>query len=378
MGRSRWISLPRAEGIISRQAHADLPPESYERELGREGFYGPSTQMYHRHRPTGWSEVQGPLRPRAFDTRCIDRHSRSPWDATALLGNAHVKLRFWSSNASMDHLARNADGDELLFVHAGSGHLFCDYGHLAIREGDYVMLPRGTLWRIAQDESLLLLLLEATGDSYRLPEKGIVGEHAVFDPAMLDVPQIDDAFLAQQTEDAWQVRIKRHGLVTTVIYPFNPLDAVGWHGSLMAVRINWRAIRPLLSARYHVPPSAHTTFTSSRFVVCTFAPRPLETDPGALKVPFFHSNDDYDEVIFYHQGDFFSRDNIHPGMLTLHPAGITHGPHPQAFKTGAQAQRRETDEVAVMIDTRDALEVADLPEGVEWAGYVDSWKGGDT
>ena len=96
-----------------------------------------------------------------------------------------------------------------------------------------------------------------------------------------------------------------------------------------------------MSHRYHVPPSAHTTFVSDRFIVCTFCPRPIESDPGALKVPFFHNNDDFDELIFYHKGEFFSRDNIHPGMLTLHPSGITHGPHPKAFQTGLKAQRKE-------------------------------------
>ena len=374
MPRSHWITLPRVEGIASRQAHADLPAGTYERELGREGFYGPSTQMYHRHAPTGWGEVQGPLRPRALDTTRIDKTNDSPWDATPLLYNDHLGIRYWQSENAMDHLVRNADGDELLFVHQGSGELFCDYGHLAVSEGDYVMLPRGTMWRIANDHALSVIMIEATGDNYRLPEKGIMGHHAVFDPAMLDAPQIDDSFLAQQTEDTWRVCVKRQGQISTVTYPFNPLDAVGWHGSLLPVRLNWRAIRPLMSARYHVPPSAHTTFTSSRFVVCTFVPRPMESDPGALKVPFFHNNDDYDEVIFYHRGAFFSRDNIHAGMLTLHPAGITHGPHPKAFEAGRKAQRKETDEVAVMIDSREPLDVANLSEGVEWAGYVDSWK----
>ncbi|MGD8568591.1 MAG: homogentisate 1,2-dioxygenase, partial [Gammaproteobacteria bacterium] len=107
---------------------------------------------------------------------------------------------------------------------------------------------------------------------------------------------------------------------------------------------------------------------------CTFCPRPLESDPGALKVPFFHSNDDYDEVIFYHRGQFFSRDNIHPGMVTLHPSGLPHGPHPKAFETGDKGTHKETDEVAVMIDTRDAIQVDDLPDGVEWGEYVNSWK----
>jgi len=377
MAQSRWISLPRVEGTSSRQAHADLPTDTFERELGREGFYGPATQMYHRHAPTGWADVQGPLRPRALDTAHIEKFTTSPWLATELLANSAVNIRFWRSEADMNHLVRNADGDELLFVHQGEAELFCDYGHLSIREGDYVVLPRGTMWRIAHEAPVALLLVEASNDSYRLPDKGLVGGHAIFDPAMLDTPKIDAAFIAQQTEEPWQLQVKRRGQISTLSYPFNPLDAVGWHGSLLPVRINWRDIRPLMSARYHVPPSAHTTFVASRFVVCTFVPRPMESDPGALKVPFFHNNDDYDEVIFYHQGNFFSRDNIHPGMLTLHPAGITHGPHPKAFQAGQQALRKETDEVAVMIDSRDALELADLPTGVEWPGYVNSWQGGD-
>ena len=128
-----------------------------------------------------------------------------------------------------------------------------------------------------------------------------------------------------------------------------------------------------MSHRYHVPPSAHTTFMADRFVVCTFCPRPIESDPGALKVPFYHSNDDYEEVIFYHRGEFFSRDNIHPGMMSLHPSGITHGPHPKALATGQKAARKETDEVAVMIDTRDILNVAEEAEHVEWKEYLYSW-----
>ena len=372
----KYISFPRVEGLASRQAHADLPPDTFERELGKEGFFGPATHMYHRHPPTGWVDWEGPLRPRAFDLTRLNAEQASPWDADEILHNASVKIRFWRAPGRMDHLARNGDGDELLFIHQGEGDLFCDYGHLAVGAGDYVMLPRSTMWRLESREPVTALLIEATNASYTLPDKGMVGDHAIFDPAMLDAPAIDDTFIAQQTEEPWQVRVKKRGLISILHYPFNPLDVVGWHGILVPVRINWRAIRPLMSARYHVPPSAHTTFASSRFVVCTFAPRPMESDPGALKVPFFHNNDDYDEVIFYHRGEFFSRDNIHPGMLTLHPAGITHGPHPKALEVGNKSLRKETDEVAVMIDTRDALEVAELPEGVEWPGYVDSWKGG--
>ncbi len=372
------ISLPQSEGLASRQAHCDLPPGTYERELGKEGFFGPATHMYHQNPPTGWVAWDGPLKPRAFDLTRLVPVSDSPWDAAEILTNAQMRMRFWTCTAPMDHLVRNGDGDDLLFIHAGAGHLFCDYGHLELREGDYVVLPRGTLWRLEPTTPVQALLIEATNDSYRLPDKGILGPHAIFDPAVLDMPRIDDAFRAQQGPHTWRVVIKRRNALSTVTYPFNPLDAVGWHGTLMPVRLNWRDIRPVMSHRYHLPPSVHSTFVASRFVVCTFVPRPFETDPGALKVPFFHNNDDFDEIIFYHRGKFFSRDNIHPGMVTLHPCGFPHGPHPKALQNAFSPKSGETDEVAVMIDTRDAVDIAPAADGVEWTGYVDSWRGAPT
>jgi homogentisate 1,2-dioxygenase len=371
----KWISYPHLEGETSRQAHCDLPPGTYEREVGKAGFYGPATHFYHRHPPTGWSDFQGPLRPRAFDANALRCADHSPWSAVALLSNPYCRIRYWETARATDHLVRNADGDELLFVHEGGGELFCDYGHLSYRDGDYMLLPRGTLWRLQPASPTRLLLIEATGDSYRLPDKGLLGTHAIFDPALLEVPHIDAAFKAQRSETSWRVVVKRRQQFSTITYPFNPLDAVGWAGDLCAARINWRDIRPLMSHRYHLPPSAHTTLLARRFVVCTFCPRPLETDPGALKVPFYHSNDDFEEVIFYHRGEFVSRDNIHPGMITLHPFGCTHGPHPGAFKKGAEHARAATDEVAVMVDARDAFEIDAAASAVEWPGYVASWSG---
>lgn len=367
------VPVTKLEGKVSRQAHADLPDNTYERELGQQGFFGPATHMYHLHPPTSWESIEGPLKPRAFDTTRLDSITENPFDASSLLYNQHLAVRFWSTHQSMNHLVRNSDGDELIFVHDGQGELFCDYGHLGIGEGDYVLLPRGTMWRV-ETESLQALLMEATHCHYGLPEKGLLGEHAIFDPAVLQSPAIDDVFSDQRNESATDVIVKRQGQTSIIRYPFNPLDAVGWHGNLMPVKVNWRDIRPVMSHRYHIPPSVHTTFLTEHFIVCTFCPRPLESDPGALKVPFFHSNDDYDEIIFYHRGQFFSRDNIHPGMVTLHPGGLPHGPHPKAFETGHKGTRKETDEVAVMIDTRDAIQVGDLPEGVEWREYVNSWK----
>lgn len=369
-----WIKFPRVEGQASRQAHANLPSGTFEREMGKEGFFGPSTHFYHTHAPTGWSAFEGDLHPHAFDFTKADSDGTCPFTVKPLLKNSHCRISFWTTDIAMKHLVRNADGDVLLFVHDGEGDLFCDFGHLAYREGDYIMLPRSTMWRITPKTTSKFLMTEAINDSFRLPEKGLLGPHALFDPAMLDVPQINDTFKAQYSDNEWRVRVKRRDKFTTITYPFNPLDAIGWKGDLLPVRINWRDIRPIMSHRYHIPPSVHTTFVASRFVVCTFVPRPIESDPDALKLPFYHSNDDFDEFIFYHKGNFISRDNIHPGMTTLHPNGFTHGPHPNALKNAESRAGQMTEEVAVMIDTRDPLDITPEAAAVEWAGYADSWK----
>ncbi|ELX8648923.1 homogentisate 1,2-dioxygenase [Vibrio vulnificus] len=372
----KWITFPHREGACSKQAHADFPEEAiYEREAGRSGFFGPAAHFHHQHAPTGWVDWQGDLRPRAFDfTRVTSANQASPWSVPHLLHNHECKVRVWKTQTKMEFLARNADGDELLFIHQGKADLYCDYGHLSVEEGDYVMIPRSTNWRLEPSEAMFILMIENTDAAYSLPEKGLVGNHAVFDPAVLETPSINDQFKAQYSEQETRVEVKRHDSVSVITYPFNPLDAIGWHGDLSVVKLNWRDIRPLMSHRYHLPPSAHTTFVGNGFVVCTFVPRPIESDPGALKVPFYHNNDDYDEVLFYHAGDFFSRDNIEAGMVTFHPAGFTHGPHPKAFKAGQEYRKKFTDEVAVMIDTRHALTFAQELDSVENKEYVYSWR----
>ncbi|WP_332771662.1 homogentisate 1,2-dioxygenase [Phenylobacterium sp.] len=370
-----WIPVRAAQGAHSRQAHADMPAGTYEREISKEGFFGPAAFIHHPRPPTGWSDFEGPLRPRAFDLARLNEAQGSPWNAPVILQNAACEMRFWKLAQAMPGLARNADGDQLLFVHQGQGDLFCDYGHIAYEAGDYLYLPRGTMWRLSPAEPTAILMIQATNSHFTLPDKGLLGGHALFDPAMLDTPELNEAFKAHQAQDGkTTVAVKKRGEVSTVTYPYNPLDAVGWHGELAPVRLNVRHIRPVVSHRYHLPPSVHTTFVSDRFVVCTFAPRPFETDPGALKVPFFHNNDDFDEVLFYHAGDFFSRDHIEAGMMTFHPSGFTHGPHPKALKNMLSQPKAATDEYAVMIDTRDPLDVGEAASTVENPDYVNSWR----
>jgi homogentisate 1,2-dioxygenase len=377
MSRRNWIPVRGAGGRHSRQAHADMPDGTFEREMSKEGFFGPAAFFHHRLPPTGWSDFQGPLRPRAFDLTRLGLQPGSPWAAAAILRNAACEIRFWRPGGVQSAIARNGDGDTVLFIHRGNADLYTDWGRLAVEAGDYVYLPRGALWLVEPigASSFEALMIEATNAHFTWPERGLLGPHAFIDPAILTLPQMDDAFRTrQEAPGPWRIEIKKRAAVSTATYAYFPMDAVGWHGELAPVKFNVRDLRPVMSHRYHLPPSAHTTFVSDRFVVCTFCPRPFETDPGALKVPFFHNNDDYDEVLFYHAGDFFSRDNIHAGMLTFHPSGFTHGPHPKALTRMLSQPKPATDEYAVMIDTRDPLDVAPGAEALEWAGYVDSWK----
>jgi homogentisate 1,2-dioxygenase len=370
--RPQWI-----RGRTSRQAHADLPPGTVEEEHGREGFSGPASHLYRLRPPTGWTSVAGPLRPHALDA---NRLAGSPDGAdlpTWLLVNDDVRIGWWPRPpGTPDWFLRDADGDVLYLVHDGEGRLETEYGPLAYRAGDYLLVPRGTTHRVVPDGPTRLLAVEAVGGRIDLPDRGLLGRHALFDPAMLEVPEpepIDEA-------GEFPVRVTRGGDVTTVTYPHHPFDVVGWKGDLAPLRLSIDDFRPVVSPRYHLPPSAHTTFVGSGFagsgfVVATFAPRPLEEDPDVLRVPFFHRNIDVDEVIFYHRGEFFSRAGITEGMLTFHPAGIHHGPQPQAVeRSETRGPGGFADEIAVNIDARRPLHLTDVGAGISVEGYDRSWQ----
>ncbi|MGH9674848.1 MAG: homogentisate 1,2-dioxygenase, partial [Bryobacteraceae bacterium] len=257
---------------------------------------------------------------------------------------------------------------ELVFVHRGNGRVETDFGPLDFERGDYIVLPRAVTYRILPESGDNFFLIIQSKTEFEPPDKGLVGQHALYDPGVIVTPEpapiLDDS-------REWEVRIKSEDEISKVVYPFNPMDVVGWKGDYTAWKLNIRDVRPILSPRVHLPPSAHTTFVTGGAVVCTFLPRPLEEDPEAMRVPFFHRNTDYDEFIFYHDGDFFSRDNIRAGMCTLHPRGIHHGPHPKAL-AGHKA-RSHTDESAVMLDGLNPMKVLPAGEAVEWPDYWKSW-----
>jgi homogentisate 1,2-dioxygenase len=363
-GSPQWV-----RGEASRQAHVGLPAGTFEEEHGREGFSGPASHLYRRHPPTGWSRIEGPLRPHALDTRRLGAGDTPP-TGVVLLENDDLALGWHHQHATPEWFTRDADGDRCYFVHRGEGRVATEYGPLAFRPGSFVVVPRATTHRVEGDGVDALLVVAREG-SLRLPDRGLLGRHALFDPAMLDVPEPEPVDSGGEHE----VRVVRRGAVTSVVYPHHPFDVVGWKGDLAPVALHVDDFRPVVSARYHLPPSAHTTFVADRFVIATFAPRPFETDPDALRVPFFHRNVDYDEVIFYHSGEFFSRVGIDAGMLTFHPAGIHHGPQPGAL---ARAEQRgpggHAEEVAINVDARRPLTLTPAGEAIADPAYVRSWQ----
>src|SRR2546426_855939 len=219
-----------------------------------------------------------------------------------------------------------------------------------------------------QSSPVLFLIVE-TPEPVELPERGLLGHHAQFDRGVLTVPEPAPASEGEGRE--WEVQIKRNGEYTRVVYPFHPMDVVGWKGDLWVAKLNVRDFRPVISPRYHLPPSVHVTFQAGGMLISTFVPRPLESDPQALHVPFYHRNMDYDEVLFYHRGSFFSRAGIKSGMLTLHPQGIQHGPQPQAVEESKN--KGQTDEVAVMVESQRSFTVLPVLEPVELKDYALSW-----
>ncbi len=369
---------PLKKGKFASQAHVGLPEGTFEEEHGRKGFYGKSAHLYHTHPPTDWIRFEGKLRP-----HCLDLNKLQPTDQQdlegapiAFLGNDDVRLYVSRRSKPMPFYFRNADGDELLFVHRGEGVVETDFGPITFEAGDYIVIPRAVTYRVVPSTEDNFFLIVQSKTEFEQPEKGLIGQTSLYDPGIIVTPDPSPASGATAARsprgnDEWEVRIKSDDEYSKVFYPFNPMDVIGWKGDLTVWKINLRDIRPVMSHRAHLPPSAHSTFVTAGAVVCSFVPRPLEQDPDALRVPFFHRNTDYDEFIFYHDGDFFSRDNIRAGMCTLHPRGIHHGPHPKALAN--QHKKTQTDEYAVMLDGLNPIHVLPAGDNVEWKEYWASW-----
>lgn len=359
-----------------------------EQVFGTKGFSGIASILYHAHLPTQAADFapvcdarpellpEEPLRHRHLRTRGFAASGDPISGRSALLVNDDVSLGLCRPVEPMEYFYKNADGDDLLFVHEGTGRLETLFGTLPYREGDYLIVPRGTIYRVVADPGeTRMLVIESAASPIEPPrcyrnEYGQLLEHAPYCERDIRVPE------ALQTHDEagrWEVRIKARGRITAYVYDFHPLDVVGWDGYLYPWAMNIADFEPI-TGRIHQPPPTHQTFEARNFVVCSFVPRLLDYHPQAVPVPYNHSNLDSDEVLYYVNGSFGSRRDIEEGSLTLHPSGLPHGPQPGVAE--ASIGKTRTEELAVMLDTFRPLRLTRAAAELEDEGYAYSWRGG--
>ena len=383
-------NYPHKRGRYTNQAHVNVPLGTFEMEFAREGFFSEEVSHLYITKPaSNWKRIEGDLRPRAVDCRKIETaDSQDPnalptqlITAAVWCGKKTVSVFLSKRQERMPYIYKTIDGDEIYFVHDGYGRIETEFGVLEYERGDYIVIPRGCQYRVIPENDKTFMLILESKAPFQIPDRGMLGPHAIFDKGVVRLPDFD-APHERWEEDEYEVRIKRLGRQTRVWYDFNPLTAVaGWKGNLVPYVLNVRDIRPISMLNNHVIPTANTTFQSEDVLVTTFAPRVLGNDE-TLRVPFYHRNIDYDEFIFYHEGNFFSKAGIEPGMFTLHPAGIDHGPHPIAFERDkANMERLKAagqeyaigKSTAINFDSIHALFGQNDYKGAELDHYATSW-----
>jgi homogentisate 1,2-dioxygenase len=349
------------------------------------GFDGPMSTLYHAHLPTevsGWKDL-GSVKPEFLDDEALrHRHLKTAQltphgDAISgripLMGNQDC---LWSQALvaePMKDFYKNAEADEILFLHDGEGELQSMYGTLDVRPGDYVVIPRGTIWRLQLNSyPSRMIIIESNGPvttprRYR-NEYGQMLEHAPFTERDFRGP----SRLESHDERAEHtVIVKARGRHTAYTYPYHPFDVVGWDGYVYPVAFSIHDFQPI-TGQIHMPPPIHQTFLGHGFVICSFCPRELDYHPEAIKVPYNHSNVDSDEVLYYCNDKFGSRKGIEEGSITLHPLGIPHGPQPGAVE--ASFPHKRTEELAVMLDTFRPLKLTAQALALEDENYWKSWQ----
>jgi homogentisate 1,2-dioxygenase len=271
-----------------------------------------------------------------------------------------------------EYYYKNADADEMIFIHHGSGVLKTMYGSIPFGYGDYLIIPRGTIYQIRFNDQDNRLFIVESFSPIRFPKRyqskyGQLLENSPFCERDLRVPEN----LETHTQKGdFLVRTKKKGVLYNIHYGSHPFDVVGWDGCCYPYAFSIHDFEPI-TGRVHQPPPVHQTFEANNFVVCSFVPRLFDYHPQSIPAPYNHSNIDSDEVLYYVDGDFMSRKNVTRGMITLHPAGIPHGPHPGTVKKSLGA--KETKELAVMVDTFHPLMLTKQAIEIENEGYTESW-----
>ncbi|MFN9801481.1 MAG: homogentisate 1,2-dioxygenase [Bacteroidota bacterium] len=357
----------------------------YEQLFGTEGFHGMASLLYHVHRPTMIREVQSAVDAtpvaavdRNITPRMLKGFEVPPADdflesRKTLMFNNDLNIALAAPRASLrQYFYKNADADELIFVHKGSGTLRTFLGNLSFSYGDYLVIPRGMIYQIDFDTTDNRLLVVESFSPVLTPKRyrnhfGQLLEHSPFcerdirRPAQLETHDEKGDFL---------IRIRKENHLHDVLYASHPFDVIGWDGYNYHYAFSIHDFEPI-TGRVHQPPPVHQTFEAHNYVVCSFCPRLYDYHPQAIPAPYNHSNIDSDELLYYVDGDFMSRNHVDKGYISLHPGGIPHGPHPGAYERSIG--QKETLELAVMIDTFRPLKLTQLAVDIQDPSYVKSW-----
>ncbi|WP_396192494.1 homogentisate 1,2-dioxygenase [Flavobacterium sp.] len=357
----------------------------YEQLFGTEGFQGHSSLLYHVHRPTQVKDITKSysVEPKIAIGKNIKSLLLKGFELKpendfldsrkALLVNKDCTIGLAApKNSLIEYFYKNADADEMIFIHKGSGKLRTMMGNISFEYGDYLIIPRGMIYQIQFDtEENRLFYVESFAPFYTPKryknESGQLLEHSPFCERDFKLPT---ELETHDEKGDFLIKIKKEGMMHEVVYATHPFDVVGWDGYNFPYAFSIHNFEPI-TGRVHQPPPVHQTFETSTFVVCSFCPRLYDYHPKAIPAPYNHSNIDSDEVLYYVDGDFMSRNNIEQGHITLHPKGIPHGPAPGAMERSIG--HKETLELAVMVDTFRPLMVTEEAMGIDDGQYYKSW-----
>jgi homogentisate 1,2-dioxygenase len=375
-------TVPQKRHTQFRKPNGDLYSEQL---FSTEGFSNDYSLLYHIHPPTQIIKTDEPiniapeiaeekmLQHRSFEGFNVQPKSDYLQSRTPILVNNDCHISLAAPQQSMqDYFFKNADADEVIFIHEGSGKLLTQYGELAFTYGDYIVIPRGSIYQIIFETQHNRLFIVESFSPIRYPKRYI----SKYGQLLENSPYCERDIIPPtnlQTIDAegdFIIKTKKKGVLYGLHYAHHPFDVVGWDGCCYPYIFSIHNFEPI-TGRVHQPPPVHQTFDANNFVICSFCPRLYDYHPQAIPAPYNHSNIDSDELLYYVDGDFMSRKNVTRGMMTLHPAGIPHGPHPGAVEKSIG--KKETQELAVMVDTFHPLMLTKQALEIENKGYTMSW-----
>jgi homogentisate 1,2-dioxygenase len=376
----RLGDVPRKRHIQFRENGTLLTEEV----MGLEGFTGNESILYHLQSPCRVMKLDGfetierkewvpdQHAHRHFHTKDVDAGGDEITGRNVLMWNDDVEISLCRPKESMDYFFRNGEGDEVIFVHEGTGVLETTFGDVPYKEGDYLVVPRGTTYRFQPDGSAQRYLVFETPGLIEIPRRyrnqyGQIMEGAPYYHRDIHPPT---ELKTYREQGEFPVKVRVRGGYQTYVLDYHPFDVVGWDGYLYPWTFSIHDFEPI-TGRIHQPPPSHQTFAGRNFVICSFCPRKLDFDPLAVPIPYHHSNLQSEEMIYYVSGNFGSRKGVDVGSITLHPSGLPHGPQPGLAEKSIGAH--ETHELAVMCDTFNPLKLSQFARSLDDGKYAYSW-----